>query len=99
MNADGDRVAHGLRSTFCSARELQTLLCVGAHRLPFGLRCLSGGAAHQVGERLGGRRTRALASLGWHYSSNATCLLRPGSFYALFVVSRIATLCQIIRHV
>ena len=28
---------------------------------------------------------RAWASFGWHYLSNATCLTRPHSFYALFM--------------
>ena len=36
---------------------------------------------------------------GWHYLSDATCLIRPRLFYALFIVSRITTLCQIIRNV
>ena len=31
------------------------------------------------------------APFGWHYSSNATCLIRPRLFFVLFlVVSRIA---------
>ena len=38
-------------------------------------------------------------ALGRHYSSNATRLIRPRSFYAsFFVASRIATSCYIIRH-
>ena len=47
-----------------------------------------------------GDRTRRNAemSLGWHYSSNATCLMRPHLFYAFFVVSRITMTCYIIRH-
>ena len=36
--------------------------------------------------------------LGWHYLSNASCLIRPRLFYACFVVSRIAILCYIICH-
>ena len=36
--------------------------------------------------------------LGWHYLSNATCLIQPHLFYACFVVSRITTLCYMIRH-
>ena len=40
----------------------------------------------------------AVAHLGRHYLSNATCLIRPHSFYALFVESRIAIICQILRH-
>ena len=36
--------------------------------------------------------------LGWHYFSNATCLIRPHSFYACFVVSRITIIHQLIRH-
>ena len=36
--------------------------------------------------------------LGWHYLSNATCLIRPHVFYALFIVSRIIIICYIIRH-
>ena len=36
---------------------------------------------------------------GWHYLSNATCLIRPRLFYACFGVSRITIRCFIIRHV
>ena len=36
--------------------------------------------------------------VGWHYLSNATCLMRPRSFYARFVASRITIVCYIIRH-
>ena len=39
-----------------------------------------------------------LQSLGWHYLSNATCLIRPHLFHALSVVSRITIVCQTIRH-
>ena len=44
--------------------------------------------------------SRALPSeiplmLGWHYLSNATCLIRPHLFYACFVLSRIIIHCQI----
>ena len=38
------------------------------------------------------------AMTGWHYLSNATCLIRPRLFYVLFVVSRIALICYIIRY-
>ena len=31
--------------------------------------------------------------IGWHYLSNATCLIRPRLFYALFIVSRIIMIC------
>ena len=31
-------------------------------------------------------------TFGWHYLSNATCLMRPHLFYAGFVVSRITIL-------
>ena len=31
---------------------------------------------------------------GWYYLPNATCLIRPHSFYARFVVSRINIICQ-----
>ena len=37
--------------------------------------------------------------IGWHYLSNATCLMRPRLFYVRFVVSRITILCYIVRHV
>ena len=37
--------------------------------------------------------------LGWHYLSNATCLIRPHLLYALFIVSRVIISCHIIRHV
>ena len=36
--------------------------------------------------------------LGWHYLSDATCLMRPRLFYASFVASRITTSCYILRH-
>ena len=36
--------------------------------------------------------------LGWHYLSNATCLIRPRLVYACSVVSRITIHCQHIRH-
>ena len=36
--------------------------------------------------------------LGWHYLSDATCLIRPRLFYVLFVVSRITITCRIIHH-
>ena len=39
-----------------------------------------------------------LADLGRHYLSNATCLIRPHLFYALFMVSRITTICKSIRN-
>ena len=38
-------------------------------------------------------------SFGWHYLSNASCLVRPHLFYAFFVVSMITILGSIIRHV
>ena len=40
---------------------------------------------------------RARAQIGWHYLSNATCLIRPRLFYALFAVSRIIIVCYMIR--
>ena len=40
----------------------------------------------------------AKAALGWHYLSTATCLMRPHSCYACFVVSRITIICHMIRH-
>ena len=33
-----------------------------------------------------------------HFLPNATCLMRPHSFYAWFVVSRIAIICYMIRQ-
>ena len=42
---------------------------------------------------------RMVMSLGWHYLSNATCLIRPRMFYmCFFVVSRITIICHMIRH-
>ena len=35
--------------------------------------------------------------VGWHCLSNATCLILPHQFYVFFVVSRITTICYIIR--
>ena len=37
-------------------------------------------------------------TLGWHYLSNATCLMPPRSVYALFIVSRITIVCYLIRR-
>ena len=37
-------------------------------------------------------------SFGWHYLSNATRLMRPRSFYAMFIVSRTTIVRNIIRH-
>ena len=39
-----------------------------------------------------------LPQVGWHYLSDATCLIRPHSFYACFVVPRVI-ICYIICHV
>ena len=41
----------------------------------------------------GVRRPRL--SFGWHYLSNATCLIRPHLLHSTFIVSRITILCQI----
>ena len=38
-------------------------------------------------------------NLGWHYLSNATCLIWPRLFHACFVVSRIAVTHYIVRHI
>ena len=35
---------------------------------------------------------------GWHYLSNATCLVRPRLFYACFVVSRTTIIRYMILH-
>ena len=35
---------------------------------------------------------------GQHYLTNATCLMRPHSSCACFVVSRISVICQIVCH-
>ena len=40
-----------------------------------------------------------LALFGWHHQSNATFPIQPHLSYACFAVSRIATLCYIIRYV
>ena len=37
-------------------------------------------------------------SFGWHYLSNAACLMRPHLFNACFVVPRITIICYIIRR-
>ena len=44
-----------------------------------------------------GEASRSLVS-GRRYLSNATCLMRHRLFYERFVVSRITTVCYIIRH-
>ena len=36
-------------------------------------------------------------AVGRHCLSNATCLTRPRLFYASFIMSRIAIVCQLIR--
>ena len=43
--------------------------------------------------------TRATALFWWHYLSNATCVIRPHLFYALFIASRIIMCCYILCHV
>ena len=48
--------------------------------------------------RAEGRDPRLRAHLGWHYLSNATCLIRPHWFYVYFVVSWTVIICYIIRH-
>ena len=40
----------------------------------------------------------ARAIAGWHYSSNATCLMRPRLFYVLFVVSRTTITCYVLHR-
>ena len=37
-------------------------------------------------------------TIGWHYLSNASCLIRPHLLYALCIVSRIAGSCYTIRQ-
>ena len=44
-------------------------------------------------------RTYCGESFGWHYLSNATCLMRPHLFSVFFVVPRVTISCYIIRHV
>ena len=47
------------------------------------------------GDKISQTPAQALsACIGWHYLSNATCLMRPRSFYALFVASRITVICK-----
>ena len=65
--------------------------------------CVFEGAACEVREELGRRRKLVMflaghADLGWHYLSNATCLIRPRSSSVCFVVSRITIVCKHIRH-
>ena len=44
-------------------------------------------------------RTCAVAAqIGWHYLSDATCLIRPHSFCMFFVVSMITIMCFMIRN-
>ena len=43
-------------------------------------------------------RPTAPVKIGQHYLSNATCLMRPRSVHACFVVSRITIICCGIRH-
>ena len=38
------------------------------------------------------------AFIRWHYFSKTTCLIRPDSLYACFVVSRINISCYVARH-
>ena len=44
------------------------------------------------------QRAHSLPSFGWHYLSDATCLMRPRLFYVLFAVSRITVICCNIHH-
>ena len=46
----------------------------------------------------GGGQLGCWTYFGWHYLSNATCLLRPRLFYAWFVVSRTIIICYMIRR-
>ena len=41
---------------------------------------------------------RACAVFGWHYLSNATCLIRPHALYVFVVVSRTTIICHLICH-
>ena len=41
---------------------------------------------------------RLSTSIGWHYLSNATCLMRPHVFYVLLVASRSTIVCYILHH-
>ena len=43
--------------------------------------------------------TTTTTAFGWHYLSNATCLIRPHSLYVCFVVSRTTISCYIICQV
>ena len=57
------------------------------------------GCADRAAKAARQREATGRADTGWHYLSNATCLMRPHSFYACFVVSRIITSCQVICRV
>ena len=46
----------------------------------------------------GGRPASRTSVLGWHFLSDATCLIRPHLFCARFVVSRITPICYMIHH-
>ena len=37
-------------------------------------------------------------NIGWHYLSNATCLMQPHLFHACRIVSRITIICYIIHR-
>ena len=42
------------------------------------------------------RSPKSPRSVGWHYLSNAACLIWPHLFYVLFVASKITKLCYVI---
>ena len=44
------------------------------------------------------RNAAKTAVAGWHYLSNAICLIRPHAFYAFFVASRTTTICRMIQR-
>ena len=44
-----------------------------------------------------GKKERG-TTLGWHYLSNATCLMRPPLFHVRCVVSWITMICYIVRR-
>ena len=59
-----------------------------------GIPDLHGGALAGVPQR----PQESEALLGWHYLSNATCLVRPHLFCALFVATKIIMSCQMTPH-
>ena len=70
------------------------------HSIPGWLNGRVGHVRTQVpGGFLGSGRGELTLGIWWHFLCNAACLARPHLFYAPFIASRIAMICQCTSHV